>query len=98
MRQYIAQNSPWCEDYDELITESHWVCINDKIYELASTMPLVTDLWENQDYCTQIKLELIWWKGDIICFGWRLAEMFIAPLFTTWPDWEYQLQPNTNCE
>lgn len=98
MRQYIAQNSPWCEDYDELITESHWVCINDKIYELAPTMPLVTDLWENQDYCTQIKLELIWWKGDIICFGWRLAEMFTAPLFTIWPDWEYQLQPNTDCE
>lgn len=98
MRQYIAQNSPWCEDYNELITESHWVCINDKIYELAPTMPLVTNLWENQDYCTQIKLELIWWSGDVICFGWRLAEMFVAPLFTTWPDWEYQLQPNTDCE
>lgn len=96
-RQFIAQNAPWCEDYEELLTESHWICINDKIYELAPTMPLVTNLWENQNYSTQIKLELIWWSGDIICFGWWLAEMFIAPLFTTGPDWEYQLQPNTDC-
>ena len=44
MRQFIAQNAPWCEDYDELLTESHGVCINDKIYELAPTMPLVTSL------------------------------------------------------
>lgn len=96
-RQFVAQNTPWCEDYDELLSESHWICINDKIYELAPTMPLVTSIWENQDYCTQIKLELIWWSGDIICFGWRLAEMFIAPLFNTGPDWEYQLQPETDC-
>ena len=98
MRQYIAQNSPRCEDYSELITESHWVCINDKLYELAPTMPLTTDLWENQSYSTQIKIELNWWKWDIICFGWRLAELFIAPLFQKWPDWEYQLQPNTDCD
>ncbi len=96
-RQYVVQQSPWCEDYDEMLTESHWVCINDKLYEIAPTMPLVTNLWENQPYTTQIKLELIWEKGDVICFGWWLAEMFIAPLFTTWPDWEYQLQPNTDC-
>lgn len=98
MRQYVAQNMPRCDDYWELITESHWVCINDKIYELAPTMPLVTNLGENQPYATQIKLELIWWKWDVICFGWRLAEMFIAPLFVEWPDWEYQLQPNTDCD
>lgn len=97
-RQYIAQNAPRCEDYDELLTESHWVCINDKLYELAPTMPLATNLWENQDYSTQIKLELIWGQWDIICFGWRLAELYIAPLFTTGPDWEYQLQPKTDCE
>lgn len=96
-RQYIAQNAPWCEDYDELLTESHWVCINDKLYELAPTMPLTTSLGENQPYSTQIKIELIWWQGDVICFGWRLAEMYIAPLFLTWPDWEYQLEPNTAC-
>lgn len=96
-RQFVSQNAPRCEDYDELITESHWICINDKIYELAPTMPLVTSVGENQDYCTQIKLELIWWSGDVICFGWRLAEMFIAPLFSTGPDWEYQLQPETDC-
>lgn len=96
-RQFPAQKQPRCEDYDELITESHWICINDKLYELAPTMPLVTNLWENQQYSTQIKLELIWWSGDVICFGGRLAEMFIAPLFNTWPDWEYQLQPETDC-
>lgn len=96
-RQYIAQNSPWCEDYDELTSESHGICINDKLYEIAPTMPLVTNLWENQQYSTQIKIELIWWEWDIISFGWRLAEIFIAPLFTVGPDWEYQLQPNTDC-
>lgn len=95
--QAVAQQQPWCDDYDELLVESHNVCINDKLYELAPHMPLVTNLGEIQDYSTQIKLELIWWEGDVICFGWRLAEMFIAPLFSTGPDWEYQLQPNTDC-
>lgn len=97
-RQYVAQSQPRCHDYDELLTESHWVCINDKLYELAPTMPLTTTLWENQPYATQIKLELIWGVWDIICFGWRIWEMFIAPIFTTGPDWEYQLQPNTDCD
>lgn len=95
--QAVAQQQPWCDDYDELLVESHNVCINDKLYELAPHMPLVTNLGEIQDYSTQIKLELIWWEGDVICFGWRLAEMFIAPLFSTGPDWEYQLQPQTDC-
>ena len=80
-----------------LLTYDKWVCIDDSLYELAPTMPLATDLWENQDYSTQIKLELIWCSGDIITFGGRLWEMFIAPLFTKGPDWEYQLQPNTDC-
>ena len=97
-RRYVTQTTPRCDSYEEMLTESHWICINDKLYELAPTMPLTTDLWENQDYATQIKLELIWWKGDVICFGWWLAELFVAPLFITWPDWEYQLQPNTDCE
>ena len=97
LRQYMRPDKPWCDSYEELLTETHWVCINDKLYELAPTMPLVTNLWENQPYSTQIKLELIWWQGDVICFGWWLAEMFIAPLFMTWPDWEYQLQPETDC-
>ena len=95
--QASAQHQPWCDDYGELLTESHWVCINDKIYELAPSIPLETNLWEIQDYSTQIKLELVWGTGDIISFGWRLAEMFVAPLFSTGPDWEYQLAPNTEC-
>ena len=93
-----VQTKPWCDNYKELITESHWVCINDKLYELAPTMPLTTNLWENQHYSTQIKLELIWWQWDIITFGWWLAELFVAPLFTWWPDWEYLLQPQTDCK
>ena len=97
-RQYMRQEKPWCSNYTELLTGDYWICVNDKIYELSPTMPLVTDLWENQQYSTQIKLELIWWKWDVICFGWWLAELFIAPLFQKWPDWEYQLQPNTDCD
>ena len=95
--QNLAQQQPWCDNYDELIVFDRWVCIDDSLYEFAPTMPLATDLWENQDYATQIKLELIWWVGDIITFGGWLWEMFIAPLFTKWPDWEYQLKPNTDC-
>ena len=95
--QSLAQQSPWCNNFSELLTYDKWVCIDDSIYEIAPTMPLATNLWENQDYATQIKLELIWWEGDIITFGGWLWEMFIAPLFSTWPDWEYQLQPNTDC-
>ena len=95
--QNSVQQQPWCDTYTELLTWDRWVCIDDSLYELAPTMPLTTDLWENQDYSTQIKLELIWWEWDIITFGGWLWEMFIAPLFTKGPDWEYQLQPNTDC-
>lgn len=95
--QWLAQTQPRCTSYDELITFDKWVCINDSLYEIAPTMPLTTNLWENQNYATQIKLELEWWVWDIITFGGWLWEMFIAPLFTTGPDWEYQLQPNTDC-
>ena len=92
-----VQTAPWCDSYKELLTTSHWVCINDKLYELAPTMPLTASLGENQQYSTQIKIELIWWQGDIICFWWWLAELFIAPLWMIWPDWEYQMQTNTAC-
>ena len=95
--QSAVQTKPRCENYEEMLIQDHWVCINDTLYEMAPTMPLVTSLWENQDYATQIKIELISEWGDYISFGWRLAEMYIAPLFLTWPDWEYQLQPNTDC-
>lgn len=97
-RQASSQTTPRCESYQEMLTESHWICINDKLYQFAPTMPLVTNLWENQDYATQIKIELISEDGDIVTFWWWLAELFIAPLFQKWPDWEYQLQPNTDCD
>lgn len=95
--QDLKQSSPWCESYEELLTLDRWVCIDDSLFQLAPTMPLTTSLWENQNYSTQIKIELIWWVGDIITFGGWLWELYVAPLFTTGPDWEYQLQPNTDC-
>ena len=95
--QDLAQQKPWCASYDELITLDKGICIDDSIYEIAPTMPLVTELWEAQDYATQIKLELVWGIGDVITFGWRLAEMFVAPLFMKGPDWEYQLDANPEC-
>ena len=90
------QDKPWCDSYQEILLPSHWVCVDDSIYKLAPSMPLVTNLWENQNYATQIKIKLTS-RNDDISFGWWLWEMFIAPLFTTWPDWEYQLQPETDC-
>ena len=95
--QDIAQQQPWCDTYSELLTLERWVCIDDSIYELAPSMPFTTNLGEWQAYATQIKIELIWCSGDIITFWGWLWEMFIAPLFTTGPDWEYQLAPNTDC-
>lgn len=95
--QDLKQSSPWCGSYEELLTSDRWVCIDDSLFQLAPTMPLTTNLWENQNYSTQIKIELIWWVGDVVTFGGWLWELFIAPLFTTGPDWEYQLQPNTDC-
>lgn len=93
----LVPERPWCDSFKEFIIQEHNVCINDTVYELAPTMPLTTKLGKNQQYATQIKLELISTDWDVICFGWRLAELFVAPLFSTWPDWEYQLQPNTDC-
>ena len=92
----VTQDKPWCDSYREILLPSHWVCIDDSIYKLAPSMPLVTNLGESQSYATQIKIELISQEDDIT-FGGRLWEMFVAPLFSTWPDWEYQLQPETDC-
>jgi hypothetical protein len=96
--QNSVQQQPRCDNFSgELLTYDKGVCIDDSLYELAPTMPLATNLWESQDYATQIKLELIWNPGDVITFGGWLWEMFIAPLFSSWPDWEYLLQPNVDC-
>ena len=93
---YVPQ-SPWCESVMEYLSLDYWACLNNSFYKFAPTMPLTTNLGENQNYSTQIKLELIWGEWDIICFWWWLAEMFIAPMFTTWSDWEYELKPVTSC-
>lgn len=94
----LVPEHPWCDSYKEFIIQEHNICVNDTVYELAPTMPLTTQFGNNQDYATQIKIELISGGGDVISFWWWLAELFIAPLFQKWPDWEYQLQPNTDCD
>lgn len=93
----LVPDSPRCNSYRDFEIQDHWVCINDRLYKFAPTMPLVTSLWENQKYSTEIKLELISWDKDIICFGWWLAELFIAPLWYKWSDWEYELSPESSC-
>lgn len=91
-----VQNRPRCDSYKEFLIQDHNVSVNNEMYELAPTMPLVTKLGEEMDYSTQIKLELIW-NQDIICFWWWLAEMFVAPFWATWSDWEYELSAISDC-
>lgn len=93
----IVQDTPWCNSYKEFLIQDHWVCVNDQLYRFAPSMPLVTSLWENQKYASQIELSLISWEQDIICFGWWLAELFVAPLWYEWSDWEYELSPESSC-
>ena len=93
----IVQDTPWCNSYKEFLIQDHWVCVNDQLYRFSPSMPLVTSLWENQKYASQIELSLISWEQDIICFGWWLAELFVAPLWYEWSDWEYELSPESSC-
>lgn len=95
--QALVQQKLWYDSYDEFLIQDHSVCINDRLYRLAPTMPLVTSLGEQQNYSTQIKVELIssWW--DCISFWWWMAEMFTAPLWMTWADGEYELSPESDC-
>ena len=95
--QDLVKDSPWCTWEKELMRQDHNVCINDSLYELAPHMPLVLQVWEQQDYSSQIKIEVIstWW--DILNFGWIFAELFIAPTALTWADWEYQIKIDSSC-
>lgn len=95
--QSLIPHTPRCSDWYEFLLQDHWVCVNDTLYRFAPTMPLVTSLGENQNYSTQIKLELIseWW--DVVSFWWWLAELFIAQLWNTWTDGEYALWANSSC-
>ena len=93
----LIPEKPRCSSYKEFLIQDHWVCVNDTLYKLAPTMPLVTSLWENQKYSTEIRLDLTSENGDILCFGWWMAELFIAPLWLKWSDWEYELSPISSC-
>lgn len=95
--QTLLPDEPWCDGKKEYTVQDHWVCVNDSLYRFAPTMPLVTSLGENQNYSTQIKIELTSEEWDIVCFGGWLAELFIAPIWITWADWEYELSPETEC-
>lgn len=89
---------PWCEfDQDAQFWE-HNVCINDEIYELAPTMPLTINLWDQENYNSGIKVELISQNWDVINFWWFMAQLHFATLWSSigW-DWEYQINIDTGC-
>lgn len=96
--------TPWCSIYggEPLYTDvqlwEHNVCINDEIYELAPTMPLTIQLWDQENYNTGIKVELISTNWDIINFWWFMAELHLSTLWQNmWWDWEYQITVDTGC-
>lgn len=95
--QTLIPDKPWCDWDKEYMMQEHWTCINDELYTFAPTMPLVAELGENQSYSSEIKIEIISEEGDIMTFGWFLAELFIAPVWYKWPDWEYQIKTKTDC-
>ena len=95
--RHLVPKAIWCDSYEDMDIQNHNVKINDRVYRMAPTMPLVTSLGENQNYSTQIKIELISEWGDVISFGWFLAELFIAPIWLTWPDWEYERKLESSC-
>jgi hypothetical protein len=68
--------------------QDHNICIDSSLYELAPHKPLVFEVWENQNYSSQIKVEVISQSWDVMNFGWFLAELFVAPLGVKWADWE----------
>lgn len=105
-------NRPWCKyiEYDEeWFPREHYiykdaqlwehnVCLNDEVYELAPTMPLVIQLWDQENYNTEIKVELISNNGDVINFWWFMAQLHMPTLGQyVWGDWEYQIKIDTGC-
>lgn len=108
-----VQQLPWCnyllkseigwdEERIDLYQDAqfweHNVCINDEVYELAPTMPLVLNLWDQENYNSGIKVELISQSWDIINFWWFMAQLHFATLwqYVGW-DSEYQITIDTGC-
>ena len=75
----------------------HRVCINDEVYKMAPHMPLVVELWDQENYNSQIYVELVSNSDDVINFGWFLANLSLAPLWHKWADWEYLIEVDTGC-
>ena len=103
---------PWCyymdkdNDWDDIRKPlykdaqlwEHNVCINDEVYELAPTMPLTIQLWDQENFNTGIKVELISTNGDVINFWWFMAQLHMPTLWQyMWGDGEYQIKVDTGC-
>ena len=90
--------TPRCEYPEDIPLWEHNVCINDEVYELAPTMPLTIQLWDQENYNTGIKVELISQNRDVINFWWFMALLQLAPLWQNmWWDWEYQIAVDSGC-
>ena len=75
----------------------HRVCINDEVYKMAPHMPLVLELWDQENYNSQIYVELVSNSDDVINFGWFFANLSLASLWHKWADWEYLIEVDTGC-
>ena len=83
-------------EHDYQLTD-HRVCINDEVYKMAPHMPLVVELWDQENYNSQIYIELVSNSDDVINFGWFMANLSLAPLWHKWADWEYLIEVDTGC-
>ena len=102
MCKYIEYDEEWFPRehyiYKDAQLWEHNVCLNDEVYELAPTMPLVIQLWDQENYNTEIKVELISNNGDVINFWWFMAQLHMPTLGQyVWGDWEYQIKIDTGC-
>ena len=85
----LIPDTPRCEWSRRHNYQNHNISIDSSIYELAPHKPLVIGwIWDTQHYSSQIKLEIISESWDLLNFGWFLAELYIAPNFFKWADWE----------
>jgi len=85
----LVNGSPRCESKKRINYQNHNIDIDSSIYELAPHKPIV--VWwlsDTQNYSSQIKVEIISESWDVLNFWWLLAELFIAPNFFQWADWE----------
>lgn len=93
----------WSERVENVYAEhnyqltDHRVCVNDEVYKMAPHMPLTIELWDQENYNSQIYIELVSNSDDVINFGWFLANLSLAPLWYKWADWEYLIEVDTGC-